>query len=68
MTMIANGRPAQEPGEAVELYQHLVRDHGWDQNPNLLSQRLREMHRAEHIDADSGVVRIDHIHDRLAAT
>jgi hypothetical protein len=67
MTMITDRRSSVELVEAVELYQHLVRDHGWDENPYLLSQRLRELHRSEHVDDDSGVISLNHVHDGLAA-
>jgi len=67
MTMITDRRASTQLVETVELYRHLVRDHGWDENPYLLSQRLRELHRNDHVDADSGVISLGHVHDGLAA-
>jgi hypothetical protein len=67
MTMVNDRRSRGELAETADLYQHLVRDHGWDENPCLLRQRLREVHRGEHLEADSGVGQLDHAHDGLGA-
>ncbi len=63
MTFAADRRSTTELIETAELYRHLVQDHGWDENPYLLSQRLRELHRNEHVDVDSGVLTVRHVHD-----
>jgi hypothetical protein len=65
MTISADRRSSAELIETVETYRHLVRQHGWDENPYLLSQSLRRLHRDEHVDADSGIVTLDHAHEGL---
>lgn len=67
MTRITEDRSTDALAETVELYQHLVRDHGWDENPYLLSQDLRRRHRDAHVDDDCGVGHADHTHEGPAA-
>jgi hypothetical protein len=48
--------------DTSELYEHLVNDHGWERRPHLVDQRMHDLHRLEHTEADLGLVSVAHNH------
>jgi hypothetical protein len=53
--------------DAAALYRHLVNDHGWEHRPYLVNQRLPDLHRLEHTEADLGLVHLTHHHEAAPA-
>jgi hypothetical protein len=53
--------------DAAVLYDHMVNDHGWENRPYLVNQRLPDLHRLEHTEADLGLVSLTHSHKATAA-
>lgn len=54
--------PAEQLVDTSKLYEHLANDHGWERRPYLLSQRLHDLHRLEHTEAELGMVKLAHEH------
>jgi hypothetical protein len=54
--------PAEQLIDTSKLYDHLVKEHGWERRPYLLGQRLHDLHRLEHTEAELGMVRLVHEH------
>jgi len=59
--------PVGQTVDASKLYEHLVNDHGWEARPYLVSQRLHDLHRLEHTEADLGLVSLEHDHETSVA-
>lgn len=53
--------------DTSELYEHLVTEHGWEPRPYLINQRLHDLHRLEHTEAELGLVSLTHDHDNTLA-
>jgi hypothetical protein len=71
---VTNQEPAGQPVDVANLmdgtalYHHLVDDHSWENRPYLVNQRLHDLHRLEHTEANLGLVRLMHNHESAAAT